>query len=244
MALTELKLEYEIASENKKGIPVIIAAAGSSSRMAGVNKQFADLCGIPVIIRTLLAFQRSDAISRIIVVTSKDSINEIQLLCSKYMIDKLTDILEGGANRAESVKKGVARLGEEGYVLIHDGARPLISDEVICRVADALKTNCAVTCAVPLKDTVKKVDRNGVVIETPIREELVAVQTPQGVDVKKYKEALDKADDLSVFTDDMSVMEWAGYSVATVKGDYKNIKITTPEDIIIASALLESEEEE
>lgn len=243
MTLTKLKLEYEIASENKKGIPVIIAAAGSSSRMAGVNKQFADLCGMPVIIRTLLAFQRSDAISKIIVVTSKDSINEIQLLCSKYMIDKLTDIVEGGANRAQSVKNGVSRLGKEDYVLIHDGARPLISDEVICRVAKALKTNCAVTCAVPLKDTVKKVDKNGVVTETPIREELVAVQTPQGVDVKKYREALDKADNLSVFTDDMSVMEWAGHSVVTVKGDYKNIKITTPEDLIIASALLESEEE-
>lgn len=244
MALTELQLDYEVISEEKRGIPVIVAAAGTSSRMQGVNKQFANLCGIPVIIRTLLAFQRSEIISKIIVVTSKESVKNIQILCDKYMISKLSNIVEGGANRAESVKKGIEQLGEEEFVLIHDGARPLISNAIITRVADALKNNSAVTCAVGLKDTVKKINQSGMVIETPIRNELVAVQTPQGVNVKQYKQALEKAEDLSEFTDDMSVMEWAGYSVFTVQGDYKNIKITTPEDLIIASAFIESEEEE
>ena len=233
---------------NKEKNTAVVLAAGVGKRMGGnVAKQYMLLRDKPVLWYALHAFEKANRIDEVILVVGKGEIPfATKEFVEKYGFTKITKVIEGGAERYLSVweaLKGMDRT-QDGYVFIHDGARPLISDEVICRVADALKTNCAVTCAVPLKDTVKKVDRNGVVIETPIREELVAVQTPQGVDVKKYKEALDKADDLSVFTDDMSVMEWAGYSVATAKGDYKNIKITTPEDIIIASALLESEEEE
>ena len=241
MALTELKLEYEIASENKKGIPVIIAAAGSSSRMAGVNKQFADLCGIPVIIRTLLAFQRSDAISRIIVVTSKDSINEIQLLCSKYMIDKLTDILEGGANRAESVKKGVARLGEEGYVLIHDGARPCITKENINCVIEKVKESKACVAGMPVKDTIKIVDEQNNIVDTPNRKVVWMAQTPQAfsreIVVKAYEEMM-KIGDNTITDDAMVVEKYYGIKVEMVECSYNNIKVTTPEDTAIAEAFL------
>lgn len=242
MTVTKPKLQYEVNSEKQNGIPVIIVAAGSSSRMQGTNKQFLELGGIPVIIRTLLAFENCDIISRIILVTRTEDIFSLQMLGTKYGISKLTDIVCGGNSRQTSVLKGFARIGaDEKNVLIHDGARPLVTDEIIRRVAERLIKHTAVTCAVKLKDTVKQVDENGKVITTPNRSSLVSVQTPQGVRKEKYLQAVAKAEDVSVFTDDMSVMESAGYEVYTVEGSYKNIKITTPEDIAIAQSLLEEE---
>ena len=244
---TTINSEYDpyIEQQRKDGIPVIIAAAGSSSRMLGINKQFASLCGIPVLARTLLSFQRAGAISKIIVVTSADSVKDVELLAEKYMIDKLSDIVVGASSRAESVKNGLDRLDKnESRVLIHDGARPLVDEQTINRVIDALKEHKAVTCAVPVKDTVKLADKDGFITETLPREQLISVQTPQGVDVTLYREAIDKAQDISVFTDDMSVMEAAGITAVSVMGSYKNIKITTPEDLIVAQAYIESEEEE
>ncbi len=243
MSLTELKLEYKISKQQNKGIPVIIAAAGASRRMGGENKQFSAIAGIPVLAKTLLAFENSDEISSIIVVTSKESINEVQLLAEEYMIEKLTDIVEGGRNRAESVKNGFACLDAKCQkVLIHDGARPLVDNETICRVVKTLETEKAVCPAVPVKDTLKTVN-NGEVTATLDREKIVSIQTPQGVWANEYRQALEKANDFSSFTDDMSVMESAGFKVVTVMGSYKNIKITTPEDLIVANAFVESEEE-
>jgi len=243
VSLTELKLEYKVSEKQNKGIPVIIAAAGTSSRMCGENKQFSLLAGIPVLAKTLLAFENCEEVSSIIVVTSKESINDVQLLAEEYMIEKLTDIVVGGSNRAESVKNGFERIDAKcKKVLIHDGARPLVDNETICRVIKALETEKAVCPAVPVKDTLKIVD-NGKIKETLDREKIVSIQTPQGVWVDEYRNALSIADDLSKFTDDMSIMESAGFSSVTVMGSYKNIKITTPEDLIIANAFVESEEE-
>lgn len=243
--MTELKLEYDLRGNNNSGIPVIIAAAGSSSRMEGINKQTALLAGVPVLARTLLAFERSDAISSIILVVKPGDIFGMQLMMQKYGIDKLTDIVCGGETRQESVLKGFQRLPQNAEtVLIHDGARPFADDIIIRRVADALKNHSAVTCAVPLKDTVKITDKNGKVLSTPDRSSLAAVQTPQGVRVKDYLSAAEKIGDVSSFTDDMSVMEAAGYDVYTVEGSYRNIKITTPEDLKLADYFINGETEE
>lgn len=243
MSLTELKLEYKISEQKNKGIPVIIAAAGASRRMGGENKQFSTIAGIPVLAKTLLAFENSNEISSIIVVTSKESINDVQLLAKEYMIEKLSDIVAGGNSRAESVKNGFSCLGADCQkVLIHDGARPLVDSETIARVVNALEGAKAVCPAVPVKDTLKTVE-NSVVKATLDREKIVSIQTPQGVWVNEYRQALEKANDLSQFTDDMSVMESAGFEAVTVMGSYKNIKITTPEDLIIANAFAEREEE-
>ena len=243
MSLTELKLEYKISEQQNKGIPVIIAAAGASRRMGGENKQFSTIGGIPVLAKTLLAFENSKEISSIIVVTSKESMKEVQLLAKEYMIEKLSDIIAGGNSRAESVKNGFSCLDAKcERVLIHDGARPLVDTETINRVVNALKDSKAVCPAVPVKDTLKTVE-NGVVTATLEREKTVSIQTPQGVWVNEYKQALEVSEDLSKFTDDMSVMESAGFKVITVLGSYRNIKITTPEDLIIANAFAESEEE-
>lgn len=237
MTETKLKFDYEI-TEEKNGIPVIIVAAGTSSRM-GRNKLYIEISGIPVIARTLLNFERSDSISRIIIVTRSEEIINLQLICEKYGISKLSDITEGGKTRQESVLCGLERLsGDEERVLIHDGARPLTSQRVIYDVADKLNTASAVTCAVKVKDTVKEIDSDGKVIKTLKRESLVAVQTPQGVRIKDYFDAVSKVSDISVFTDDTSIMESAGYDVYITEGDYTNIKVTTPEDISAAESYI------
>lgn len=244
--MTEIKpkLEFSVNNSEEK-LPVIVVAAGNSTRMKGVNKQFASLLGIPVIIKTLLSFQLCDIISNIILVVRAEDIFELQMLTEKYGITKLSDIVCGGNTRQESVLKGLSRIGEaQEKVLIHDGARPIISEDIIRRVTKGLKSFSAVTCAVKVKDTVKKILPDGTVCETLLRDSLVAVQTPQGVITKDYKAAIQKIGDVSTFTDDTSIMEAAGYTVLTVEGSYKNIKITTPEDIIVAESYLGNDSKE
>ena len=240
---TETVLKYEVSEIPENGIPAIIVAAGSFTRMEGVNKQLAEISGIPVIIRTLMAFENSNLVSSIILVVRADDVFSVQLLTEKYGITKLTDIVCGGNCRQESVVKGLSRVSVTAEkVLIHDGARPLVDGETIERVAKGLDSFSAVTCAVPIVDTVKRVDTNGQVLETLNRDGLVSVQTPQGVRVTDYKSALEKAEDLSAFTDDMSIMEKAGFKVLTVMGSRDNIKISTKRDIPFAESLLEERE--
>lgn len=239
MNKTETKIQYEVCEKKRDGVPVIIVAAGASLRM-GENKQLIKLGSIPVIAHTLLRFENSPCVSRIILVTRDEDIFTLQMLCEKYNISKLSDIVCGGKSRQESVLKGFARIAEnEAAVLIHDGARPLVDNRIISDVCEQLKNYPAVICAVKLKDTVKQVDQNGKIIRTVPRESLVAVQTPQGVRVKEYLEAVEKCGDVSVFTDDSSIMEAAGFECIAVEGSYKNIKITTREDITAAISYLD-----
>lgn len=242
MNATELKLQYNVCENNTEGLPVIIVAAGSSSRMGGINKQFMPVLGVPVIARTLMAFERNVEISKIIVVTAADSIVDMQLVCEKYMISKVTDIIAGGKNRHESVMQGISRLdNSDSKVLIHDGARPFVNDKVITAVVRALKEFDAALCVVKINDTVKKIDENGVVVTTIDRSMLYGAQTPQGVDVKKYINASENLPDVDAFTDDASIMEAAGYTVKAVMGSSRNIKITTPDDIVIAESIVKGE---
>lgn len=242
---TEVKFEFEISyADENGGIPVIIVAAGNYTRMNGINKQLLTLNGIPVIARTLLAFEKSRYISRIILVTREEDIFTMQLLAEEYSVSKLTDIVKGGKNRQESVLSGLNMLGDEAKVLIQDGARPFVTEEIIKNVAENLNEYKAVTCGIKVKDTIKKLNPDGTVRETLNREELFAVQTPQGVTVPEYRAAIELQADLSVFTDDMSIMEAAGHVVKCVEGSYNNIKITTPEDIIIAENILKKSEQE
>lgn len=241
MPKLEYKLDFAVQTQEKGSIPVIIVAAGSSVRMQGISKQFITLCGIPAIVHTMVAFQNASQISRIILVTKEEYINEIQLLANKYMISKLSDIVVGGSTRQDSVKNGLDRLDDEEFVLIHDGARPLVSVEVISRVCNALSDADGVICAVKVKDTIKRVDINDAVLETIPRDMLYNTQTPQGLNVKKYRDAI-KNVDVSKFTDDASILESVGAVVKIVEGEYKNIKITTPDDIGIAEYYLEKGE--
>ena len=240
MEKTELKLEYKICDENIGGIPVIIVAAGSASRMNGTDKQLMPLVGIPVIVRTMQAFENSKDISRIILVTKKESINEIQLLAEKYMISKLSDIVCGGENRHKSVLCGIKMLkSTEETVLIHDGARPFVTERIISDCVSALESNDACLAAIKINDTVKLAGEDNFVTGTLDRSLLYSAQTPQGVNVKKYKEALNLPH-TEEFTDDASVMESAGFRVKIVKGSKTNIKITTVDDIAFAQAVIRS----
>lgn len=246
LELTAPKLEYTVNKADEGAIPVIIVAAGSSSRMGGINKLTVPVSGVPVLARTLAAFENCPMISGIILAVRSQDILNSQLMAEQYGISKLTDVICGGNTRAETVARGIARLGKnDEYVLIHDGARPIVTDEIITETAAALKSFSAVACAVPVKDTVKCVDKNGVVIKTLDRSGLFAVQTPQGVNVRDYKAAAEKAGEgLKEFTDDASVMEAAGYTVHITRGSYANIKITTREDIALAEYLLNGENKE
>ena len=239
---TELKLQYQICEdEDFKKLPVIIVAAGNSTRM-GANKQFMEIMGIPVIARTLLAFQNSPIINRIILVAKADDIFELGVLAKKYGISKLGDIVCGGNCRQESVLKGFEKLcSDENLVLIHDGARPLVSAEIISSVALALEKYDASACGVRVKDTLKTVDNNGNIVATVDRSSLFAVQTPQGVRKTEYLKAVKNIENIESITDDMSVMENSGYKCLMVEGSYKNIKITTKEDIPLAENYLKEE---
>lgn len=241
MQKLEFSLEYKKIEEETGGVPVIIVAAGGSTRMKGTDKRFVPLVGVPVLARTMAAFQNCSVISEIAVVTSEDKIADVKKLAAAYAIDKLSFVTVGGSSREESVRNGLL-LFKDKYekALVHDSARPLVPCEVIERVAEALGEFNSVTCAVPLKDTIKRVDKNGISVETPKREELVSVQTPQGVCINKFLSAAEEFD-LALFTDDTSVMEAMGEKTKIVEGDYRNIKITTPEDIDLATGLIEKE---
>ncbi len=241
MQKLDFSLQFERVEEKNDGIPAVIVAAGSSSRMKGTDKRFAPLLGVPVLARTMVAFQNCGAVSEIVVVTSEDKIPDVKKLAAAYAIDKLSFTVAGGNSREESVKNGLLALkSKHEKALIHDGARPLVTADIIERVTEALKEYDSVTCAVPLKDTVKRIDPSGIVNETPKRSELVSVQTPQGVNVGEFLSAADSFD-LSMFTDDTSVMEALGKITKTVEGSYRNIKITTPEDMDIAAGMIEKE---
>lgn len=244
MNSTELKLQYDICKKNEGAIPVIIVAAGNSTRMKGINKQFLSIMGVPVIARTLMAFESCNDISKIIVVTSRDSVLDVQQLCQKYYISKLTDIVVGGENRHQSVMNGIEKLDcTDEKVLIHDGARPFVSINIISEVVNALNDYDAALCVNKINDTVKMVDENGFVKSTIDRSMLYAAQTPQGVAVKKYVDVCNRTENIDNFTDDASIMEAAGFSVKAIMGSSNNIKITTPDDIAIAESLVKGEKE-
>ncbi len=217
---------------------VVIVAAGSASRMGGIDKVMAELDGEPMVVKSVRAFQECDAIREIVVVTRPDLIVPIRDLCSGFA--KVTAVIAGGKDRPESVSRGLGALSDKvKLAAVHDGARPLISWQVIDRTVRAANTYGAAAPAIPVKDTIKVV-QGGIVKETPERKLLYAVQTPQVFDFDLLRGALKKAaDDKAEITDDCSAVERLGMSVKIVEGDERNLKITTPMDLTIAKMLLE-----
>lgn len=217
---------------------VVIVAAGTASRMGGIDKVMAELDGEPMILRTVRTFQNCDAIKEIVVVTREDLILPIMRLCAGF--DKVRAVVCGGASRQESVGLGMNALSNKvKLVAVQDGARPLITEAVIDRTVRAAHSYGAAAPAVPVKDTIKVVT-GGVVKETPDRAALQAVQTPQVFDFDLLRGALKKANqEGAAVTDDCSAVERLGMSVKIVEGDERNIKVTTPMDLKIAKLLLE-----
>lgn len=221
-----------------KSCGVVIVAAGSASRMGGIDKVMAPLGGEPMIARTVRAFQDCDAVKKIVVVTREDLILPITSLCSG--MDKVKAVVAGGSSRQESVHLGLNALsGEVQLVAVHDGARPLATWQLIDRVIRAANTYGAAAPAIPVKDTIKVV-QGGVVKMTPDRSELYAVQTPQVFDFDLLRGALKKVEQEQLqVTDDCSAVEQMGMRVKIVEGDERNLKVTTPMDLKIAQMLLE-----
>ncbi|MBQ6701136.1 MAG: 2-C-methyl-D-erythritol 4-phosphate cytidylyltransferase [Oscillospiraceae bacterium] len=229
----------------KPFLSAVIVAAGSSQRMGGEDKIFLSIAGVPVIARSMLACEKCEDVSEIVVVAKDSSIEAVKSLAKEYGITKLKTVVSGGANRAESVKNGVFAVSENAdFVAIHDGARPLVLPEDISRCAhDAFRCGGAVL-AIPVTDTIKYGKKNGFVEYTPAREKLFAAQTPQIFDLAVYKSAMERAfKELSDWTDDSRIFENDARKVFLTPGKKYNIKITSPEDVLIAEALLKGREE-
>ena len=216
----------------------VIVAAGNASRMGGIDKVMAPLGGEPMIVKSVRTFQECDAVREIVIVTRQDLLVPIMDLCHGF--DKVKTVITGGASRPESVEKGLRALSDKvKLAAIHDGARPLITWQVIDRTIRAAASYGAAAPAIPVKDTVKVV-KGGIVAETPDRSQLQAVQTPQIFDIDLLRGALKKAaEDGAQITDDCSAVERLGMSVRMVEGDERNIKVTTPLDLKIAEVLME-----
>ncbi len=242
MVTKTFNLEFALNKNTDQTVGVVIVAAGTASRMGGVNKILAPIMGRPLIWHTVLPFEQNPKVGQIVIVTRDDMILDLQNLVTKGEFTKVTDIVCGKESRQGSVKCGADLLFKNANiktVLVHDGARPLVTNDVIDRVILAAEEFKATAPAVPVKDTVKKVGALGKVEETLNRENLVNIQTPQGFATDVFQKAFEKAgENLASFTDDASMVENSGNAVYTVMGDYKNIKVTTPEDLILAEAYL------
>ncbi|MCH4890454.1 2-C-methyl-D-erythritol 4-phosphate cytidylyltransferase [Acidaminobacter sp. JC074] len=220
-------------------ISVIVAAAGTGSRMNHEKKkQFIELSGVPIIVRTLRAFEL-DEIDEVIVVTGKEDISLIEAMVKDFGIKKVKAVIAGGPRRQDSIYNGLKKVSGD-TVLIHDGARPFVSKKMILDHIEKDHKDCGFISAVPSKDTIKLV-RDGMVEETLDRSLLYNVQTPQSFETKSLLKAYDYAykKALSV-TDDASVYEAYGKTVKIVNGRYENIKITTPEDLAIGEYMIKT----
>ena len=216
----------------------VIVAAGNASRMGGIDKVMAQLKGEPMIARTVRTFQSCDCIAEIVIVTRPDLILPITALTRE--MPKVKAVVSGGSSRQESVNLGLGALSKDvKMAAIHDGARPLISMEVIDRTVRAAHTHNAAAPAIPVKDTIKVVEGR-VVVNTPDRATLFAVQTPQVFDFDLRRGALKHAEETGAqVTDDCSAVELLGMKIKIVDGDERNLKVTTPMDLKIAEMLLE-----
>lgn len=219
----------------------LIPAAGMGRRMqAGMNKQYLEMNGQPILARTLSLFDKHPRIDRIIVISPADEIDYCRSeIVERYGFTGVQDVIAGGAQRQDSVRNGLAASGaaEDDIVLVHDGVRPLIGPALIDEVIDAARREGACVAGVPVKDTVKTV-RDSVIVATPDRSTLWLAQTPQAFRFSLLDAAYRLADRQGFSgTDDASLVERLGHPVCMIEGSYRNIKITTPEDLLIARAL-------
>ena len=218
---------------------VIIPAAGQGKRMgAGRNKLFLTLEGIPVLIQTLKVFESDCECSGVVLVIHPDDEQEFKEMVRQYGITKVISFVHGGRERQESVHCGVKALRGDGVVLVHDAARPFIKLDAIHALVDQANASGAAIVAVPVKDTIKRVEAS-LVAETIERSSLWAVQTPQAFRFSLLQKAHEKAEAEGFLgTDDASLVERLPHKVAIIEGDYDNIKLTTPEDLFFAEAIL------
>ena len=222
-----------MAERQKAG--AVIAAAGSSQRMGGIDKLFAPLGGKPILVRVIDTFQQCQAIDQIVVVLSQPSLKSGEQLAAEEKWSKVTALCPGGERRQDSVSAGLKQLKDCHWVVIHDGARPFVTGDLIERGLEAAQETGAAIAAVPVTDTIKVAGADHFVQGTPPRNSLWAVQTPQvfrfDIITEAYRQL--KYD----VTDDSKAVEQMGYKVKVYMGSYDNIKITNPDDLTLAQVL-------
>ena len=245
--MTMGKLFDKLLNRKKERHPrcaALVPAAGRSERMGGTDKLTAPLCGVPVLLRPLRALDEAALIDEIVVAVSPERLEEIAALCAGANVKTPLRVVEGGGSRTQSVLLAALEAREDTeYLVIHDGARPLILPEQVDEMIRLGQRTYAVAPALPVTDTVKVADLSGLVLSTPDRSTLFAVQTPQVFQASILKTALQSAIDAEApITDDCSAVERLGKEVYLTPGWRENIKITTPEDLAIAEAFLRRRE--
>lgn len=220
----------------------IVLAGGQGKRMGTkIQKQYLEIQGKPVLYYSLHVFQQSELIDEIILVVGENQEEYCKKeIVDKFEITKVTKIVVGGSERYYSVWNGLCAMDEDGYVFIHDGARPFINDKILNRAYETVQKEKACVVGMPVKDTIKIADENEFAKETPNRKYVWMVQTPQVFETSLVKKAygmLMKRDNITVTDDAMVVETMLGQNVKLVEGSYQNIKITTPEDLTIAEVL-------
>jgi 2-C-methyl-D-erythritol 4-phosphate cytidylyltransferase len=226
--------------EGKQRAGAVIVAAGKSQRMGEIDKLFALLGGKPLLVRTTQPFQQCPLIGQVVVVVSGEKEELCRRLVSGEEWSKVSDVCLGGRRRQDSVAAGLKHLRDCQWVIIHDGARPFVTVDLIERGLEAARETGAAVAAVPVKDTIKVAGDDRIVHQTPPRQNLWAIQTPQVFRIDIITEAYKKAN--GDVTDDASLVEQLGYKVKLYMGSYDNIKITTPEDLALAEVLWQKHE--
>jgi 2-C-methyl-D-erythritol 4-phosphate cytidylyltransferase len=220
-------------------VGAVIAAAGESKRMGGIDKVFAPLGGKPALARVIETFQKCRLVNQIVVVVNAKNIEKCCQLVAEGKWHKVSDVCAGGKRRQDSVAAGLKRLDCE-WVVIHDGARPLVTKELIEGGLKAAQETGAAVVAIPVTDTIKIAGEDRIVRQTPPRQNLWAVQTPQVFSLKIIARAYEQIE--GEVTDDASLVEGLGYKVKLYMGSYDNIKITSPHDLALAEVLLKKHE--
>ncbi len=221
--------------DDQQRVGAVIVAAGSSRRMGGVDKVFVLLGGEPILTRVVDAFQGCSPIDQVVVVLSEQNLEQGKQLVLKQGWSKVIDVCAGGRQRQDSVAAGLRRLGNCDWVVIHDGARPLVTVDLINRGLEAAEETGAAVAAVPVTDTIKLAGDDRLVHQTLSRQNLWAVQTPQVFRIDMITEAYSRVN--GDVTDDASLVEQMGYRVKIYMGSYDNIKISAPDDLALAEVL-------
>lgn len=219
---------------------VIIAAAGQGKRMGkNINKQFIELNGRPILVHTIEKFNKEKWVDKIVIVANPMEIHLVQRLVEEYEL-KVDNIIAGGKERQDSIRNAISYINND-YVMIHDGARPFVASDILNDLYKQMIDKDAVVLGVKVKDTIKIVDQTKIIKSTPDRESLWKIQTPQAFTLSIIKMAYEMAENEKyIGTDDSSLVERLGISVHIIEGDYRNIKITTPEDLFLAENILDN----
>lgn len=222
----------------------VVVAAGKGKRMGTeISKQFLPLCGKEILAHTVEKLEQAKGIRDIILVTGKDAVQDVQDMAAEYGWQKITAVVAGGKERQDSVWNGLQAVAEDTeIVLIHDGVRPFVTEDVVQLSIQTAEEMGACVAGVPAKDTIKVCNAENIAVATPDRSTLWQIQTPQTFRKELILQAYETAaKDGFVGTDDASLAEHSGYPVKVILGSYRNIKITTQEDLLIGTAFLQEE---